>query len=467
MPIRKSLLLALAALPMLGLINLEQGAAAAETASALAYVRRGDVVDARYRACRGRLERFYEALSARVREDAPDSYPKLRATPPKPILHGYQILPKLGPDAPRPTERPRAKSAWYSWPWTERLIERESQKIEGFQAELDRVPALTPAERRAALEMIVAAFPKLAEDQRTIDAHIQYNRLWQRAIADNKPGYDRETALHDAVLERQTILDALSARDDAAFDKAISGIKGIDPAKARDALETDLREREKTVAREIHEVIDRITPPSFLRVEHPAPRRWIVHVPFYTDIEDTEFVRSLKTDVESVWRLRDGDDEFSVQLSITYVSPARLYRERPECGDHDHAACIPPRKGDRIDVNRHVALFPSGGAMLTTGAISTHVTGRAIALGPHNIAPHVLAHEFGHILGFKDVYFRGYKDLGADGYQVMEVVADPDDIMGAPGTGPVRRDHFEKIIGNGAPGTGGGSRAGGESRGTD
>lgn len=87
--------------------------------------------------------------------------------------------------------------------------------------------------------------------------------------------------------------------------------------------------------------------------------------------------------------------------------------------------------------------------MLTTGAISTHVTGRAIVLGPHDITPHVFAHEFGHILGFLDVYFRGYRDLGADGYLVMEVVADPDDIMGAPGSGPVRRRHFERLLGSG------------------
>ena len=58
----------------------------------------------------------------------------------------------------------------------------------------------------------------------------------------------------------------------------------------------------------------------------------------------------------------------------------------------------------------------------------------------------MLAHEFGHVLGLRDAYFRGYRDLGADGYQVMEVVADPDDIMGAPGTGPVLRRHFSKLI---------------------
>jgi hypothetical protein len=85
--------------------------------------------------------------------------------------------------------------------------------------------------------------------------------------------------------------------------------------------------------------------------------------------------------------------------------------------------------------------------VLTTGATTTHVTaGRCIALGPQEITPHTLAHEFGHILGFKDVYFRGYRDLGVDGYQVIEVVADLEDIMGAPGSGPVLRLHFERLI---------------------
>ena len=42
--------------------------------------------------------------------------------------------------------------------------------------------------------------------------------------------------------------------------------------------------------------------------------------------------------------------------------------------------------------------------------------------------------------------FRGYKDPGTDGYQVMEVIAEPEDIMGAPGTGRVMRRHFDRMI---------------------
>ena len=103
MPIRKSLLLALAVVPILGLIDLmgrkgvyeraERGATAAASASSLPpYVRRSDEVEARYRAHRGRLDRFFETLAARVRESAPDVSPKLEAARPKAVLHGYQMM---------------------------------------------------------------------------------------------------------------------------------------------------------------------------------------------------------------------------------------------------------------------------------------------------------------------------------------------------------------------------------------
>lgn len=34
-----------------------------------------------------------------------------------------------------------------------------------------------------------------------------------------------------------------------------------------------------------------------------------------------------------------------------------------------------------------------------------------------------------------------------DGYEVLEVILDPDDIVGAPEDGRVRRQHFEQVLG--------------------
>jgi len=99
-----------------------------------------------------------------------------------------------------------------------------------------------------------------------------------------------------------------------------------------------------------------------------------------------------------------------------------------------------------MEISRHLTRFPSGAAILTTGALTTHVRGHAIVLGPHPISPQVLAHEFGHVLGFRDRYVRGYKDLGEHGFQVLEVVADHDDIMAATAHGTVQRAHFLKLL---------------------
>jgi len=72
----------------------------------------------------------------------------------------------------------------------------------------------------------------------------------------------------------------------------------------------------------------------------------------------------------------------------------------------------------------------------------------AIVLGPHAITPRILAHEFGHLLGFRDAYVRGYEDLGKDGFQVLEVGTDSADIMADPVAGSVQLKHFEMLLNN-------------------
>ena len=67
--------------------------------------------------------------------------------------------------------------------WIRCLIELQVQKIEGLEAARDRIPGLSPTERQAAHEKLVADQLQLPESLRTIDTRMQYNRLWQPAVA--------------------------------------------------------------------------------------------------------------------------------------------------------------------------------------------------------------------------------------------------------------------------------------------
>jgi len=242
---------------------------------------------------------------------------------------------------------------------------------------------------------------------------VSLNRLWQGEIARSPTGYDELTILHDAVVERQAILDEIAAGSN------------VDPHR---------RAREQDLLRLIRQRTDVLAVPAFVRVEQPGPHRVILHVPMYTDIADASLLQTFRAAVENAWRVQDAADEFRVVLDIRHVPAGQLY-----------PGGRAPARGEHIDVAKHIARFPADGAVVTTGANTTHVLGRSINIGPHDIAPNTLAHEFGHILGFVDGYFRGYRDLGPDGFEVVEVITDPLDIMSAPGVGQVSRRHFERV----------------------
>ena len=50
------------------------------------------------------------------------------------------------------------------------------------------------------------------------------------------------------------------------------------------------------------------------------------------------------------------------------------------------------------------------------------------------------------MLGFTDGYVRGYRDLGEEGLNVMEMVADPDGIMSDPALGRVLAWQLERLV---------------------
>jgi hypothetical protein len=176
--------------------------------------------------------------------------------------------------------------------------------------------------------------------------------------------------------------------------------------------------------------------PAFVKVEKPSDHLWIVTVPMYTDITDTVFVQRARAMIENSWKLHDGEDNFSLKLDIRPVSPAQLY-----------PAAMAPALGSHIDIATHVARFPVDGGVMTTGANTTYVFGRAVIIGPGTLARSTLVHEFSHLLGFTDNYFRAFEDRGTDGYAITEVIFDPDDVVTVPERGAVLRGHFKGVIG--------------------
>jgi tetratricopeptide (TPR) repeat protein len=374
-----------------------------------AYVSRGRQTDDRQHAYHDRIERFYQAVSDTLRAAAPDLLGTLAAPPP--VVHGYQILPKLVADPAPPPPGTKAEVVSYSWGRSDTRIELEMARLERLEAALAQVPADAG---RARYEQLADDYRGVIARRKPIDADIQYNWLWQARIDANRPLFDRLKTVQDAVLEQRAIEAALASRDEATL---------------------------KTAA-----ATHWVAPPDFVRFEDPSAGLRLVTVPLYTDITDAVFVEAFRSAVETLWRARVGDDEFRVRVAIETIPPEQLY-----CG---HAAavtasvkpCAPPARGDAVDLEAHVARFPKGGAVLTTGAPTLQWVGTsAIVLGPDELTAHVLAHEFGHVLGFPDAYTRGYRDLGPEGYQITELV-DFDDIMGAPGVGPILARHFEELF---------------------
>jgi hypothetical protein len=301
---------------------------------------------------------------------------------------------------------------------TDRLLDAEYARLKTSQAALLKLSPHPIAEQRLHYEKLVADYRLLADNQGLIDEHIQHNLFWQKTIAEDKSRYDRLTTFHDGVLELQTLHDRLETE--------------TDPKTM--AL---LRRREQELTAMIHAGRNSFYPPSFITFKRPRPGLLIVQVMLYTDIVDPAYLQEWIHAIEEAWQGTVNESEVRVQVLLKPIQAHDLYQGEPY-----------PRHGDHIDIDDHVARFPTGGGgVLTTGASATYaMAGQYIALGPHGISKNTMAHEFGHILGFIDGYFRGYRDLGQDGYEVLEIVADPEDIMSAPYTGSVLSYHLEKLL---------------------
>jgi hypothetical protein len=359
-----------------------------------AYVREGDRVEQEFRAYRDRLEKLYTSLQSTVERDAPALLPELREAPPQPVIYGYQLLPRIVDNSP-PGSR-RVTTFAYSWPITRGYISGEGIKLDRTEEEMLLASRSTGVAKSALLLSLIGSYKSLLDNQRVIDQYIQYNRLWQRTIAENRPRYDELTKVYN-------ILQNADANTAAAIRQVLG---------------------------------QPLVPTAIKVVTDEANHRIVLQVPVYTDIENDGFLALAKSVIESVWQARDDEVSYSVELEVRKISTADLYEGEKA-----------PERGSHIEVGAHAARFPTGGLVLTTGAEMTNaVVKRYVALGPGDVFMRTLAHEFGHLLGFPDGYVRGYKDLGEMGLEIEELTTVFDDIMSAPRDGTVLPAHFKMIL---------------------
>jgi hypothetical protein len=401
--------LALQAIPVLsGAQDIGPVGAVASATVRAPYLKRGDQLEAKYAAYRKELEVFYKDLRRRVEKAAPGLRSKLE--PPAEVPYGYQILPRIVADTPATGTNARIKLSPFSWSRTDSLLVRDRGKLEMLK------PMLSDARngRPPDYAKLVDEYRKLEAGQKLIARQIQYNRFWQGDVATHAWWYGKLKSLQAVALERERLNDSLP--------------------RVGAPVKTNLRRRVDSLSRLIDAHLEKLPIPKFVRVD-ALPRRWVVRVPVYTDIQDSVFIERFQQAVEEGWHVRDKDDDFRVELEMRRVSPSALYRGGQV-----------PRRGAHIDLEAHAKRFPADGMILTTGANATRALDRTILLSPHATKRSTLVHEFAHMLGFKDGYFRSFEDRGPEGYEILEVILDPHDVVAAPEAGIVRRDHFEQIL---------------------
>ena len=362
-----------------------------------AYVREGNRVETQFHGYTDRLTRFFQNLRATVEREMSDAdaaalLRRLETPPPSAGVYGYQMLPKIVeiPSTPTPI-----RTFSYSWPITEGYIGGEEARLERAKLDLARIPQVPAAQKTGLLSDLVDQYAELIRNQKTVDQYIEYNRFWQRSIVESRSRFDKMTELYNL-------------------------LKAGNP----------------DTAGTIRQALGRPDAPRFIRIKRQSPNHVVLQVRVYTDILDDTYLTYARAVIEDIWRAEADGVKYELEMELRKVAPADLYRGRNV-----------PRPGDHLDVDKHVARFPNDGGVLTTAAEFTYGSvGRYVALGPGDLAPRTLGHEFGHILGFNDGYIRGYSDLGDKGFEILELTAFFDDIMSAPREGHVQSTHFKLLM---------------------
>ncbi|HIG11453.1 MAG: hypothetical protein ABGY71_02980 [bacterium] len=356
---------------------------------------------------RGQAERLaadlataHSILLERACEELPKAVERLEPTPPAPLPVGYGVLPAIKDDAALSRLTPRE--------WVYSL----EQLSLGFTADF-RAGALlagrVSAGETAPLAPLVDEFVRLRASLRNIEEHISYHEWWQVAIHKDLVYFEGRNKIVAKVRELVALPEDVGSREQA-----------------------------ERLRLEIHAAVAPFEAADLAIVKTDSGG-WQLDLALHTDIEDEGFLSDFVKSIESNWNQAEAMIARDLHIDLVFVhhGAAELYPGGP------------PAPEAAIEVEEHVARFPSGAMVLTTGAASTHAWRcRSILLGPVALTRRTLAHEFGHLLGFSDAYLRGFDGTtDADfGLVIIEWQGLLGDLMGNPGGGTVSRAMVEQLF---------------------
>ncbi len=348
----------------------------------------------------GALARAHTLLKSRATAEAPALISRIAPEPPRPISYGYGLLPELT------TDGPEGKVALAESRYSLQALTTASA---GYLRDAERLVARA-APKDEPLETLVADFERLRGQLHYLESSISYHRFWQKSAVEYPAFFVEKNRLIARVRE----LSALER--EANKEAAVAQLRGELAASVAPFTRT---------------------PGLVWKLEDDGTRTLPINV--VTDIADEEFLVRFQDAVRRVWNESEAarSHRFRIELRFVRIAPGQLYADGV------------PTPGSEINDAAHMARFPQGSLVLTTGAKSTHaMKGRYVQIGTNQISPHVLAHEFGHLLGFDDGYLRGTEGEASDpfGFTFVEWTGILDDLMGAPGIGRASDAMIEQLI---------------------
>jgi len=345
------------------------------------------------------LEVAHSVLYARAENENPDLAKRLPPEAPRPLVWGYGILPELGENDPLKTIQPRETVYSIQSLSTMFSTEFRDAAVLARRAQEQRPMSLTWA---------VEEFERLKARMANLDQRISYHEFWQKDIAEKPAWYDRRNEIVALARQRRLL------HESGTF-----------------------AERVAELDREIQSLGAPFQPQPGLVIEKADNGTRILRVRVASDIEAPAFLDAFRAAVEETWSQSQAAIamRFRIELDLQQISPTELYPEGP------------PERASPIDLQQHLSRFPDGFMVLTTGAKSVHSGAGYVQLDSEKLMPRVLAHEFGHLLGFADAYLRGYAGSPDDPYglRIIEWTGLMNDLMGGPGVGRVTREMIEQL----------------------